>query len=286
MREAVAAGALLALLPWLGPKYVAEAVPVLAAMGYWLARRGRGMAGLVAAEVFAGSVLVYVTVNEALYGGPTPYSAGGGEVAAAAFPSGYVDRLPRLAALWLDREYGIVRWAPVLLLAVVGAWALWRSRRDHVARAVPERRDAENAAALALLVCLAAYAVAIFASPTMFGFWFPPRHLVVALPAAAVLVAWGVQRAPRAATALGLVSVATAASLVVGLHAGAVDGWVRPHWSVPYGPLDVVLPLYGVDSAWADVVDGVLVAGLALVALREWRSWRQTVGTTRRAYSG
>src|ERR1700750_1431356 len=58
-------------------------------------------------------------------------------------PWGYVDRLPRLASLWLDRDFGLLRWAPVLALVFFAAWLLYRSRRDQLARGVAARRGAE-----------------------------------------------------------------------------------------------------------------------------------------------
>ena len=42
-------------------------------------------------------------------------------------------------ALWIDRDVGLLRWAPVLALSVFAAWLLWRSRRAHLARLVAER---------------------------------------------------------------------------------------------------------------------------------------------------
>ena len=41
-----------------------------------------------------------------------------------------------LTAAVLTIGFGVLRWAPVLLLAFAGLWWLWRSRRDHLARAV------------------------------------------------------------------------------------------------------------------------------------------------------
>ena len=38
-------------------------------------------------------------------------------------PVGYLDRAYRLVALWIDRDYGLLRWAPVFLLAFAGALA-------------------------------------------------------------------------------------------------------------------------------------------------------------------
>ena len=81
-----------------------------------------------------------------------PGAVGGGGVGRAATgadsPGDYLERIPRLAALWIDRDVGLLRWAPVLALSVFAAWLLWRSRRTHIARAAAERADAEVAAGL------------------------------------------------------------------------------------------------------------------------------------------
>ena len=71
--------------------------------------------------------------------GPTPYAADvAGETATdASFPAGYLERAYRLVALFVDRDYGLLRWAPVFALAFAGLWLLWRSHRDRLARAVP-----------------------------------------------------------------------------------------------------------------------------------------------------
>ena len=276
LRYALGAALLLAVLPWLGTKFLIPAAPILFALVRWTARRGRRLVALFAAEIVAASLVTYVSVNEVLYGGPTPYAADvPGETATdAAFPAGYLERLPRLAALWLDREYGILRWAPVLALAFLGAYLLWRSRRERLARLVPDQHAVEAAAALVLAVCAGQVVVAAFGAPTMFGFWFPGRHLVAALPCAAVLAAWGLRHAPRAGAALGVLTVVASGWLLAGFATGDVDGWVAPDSPAPLGPLEEALPLYGVESAWADAVTAGLVAALALLAVREWRAWR------------
>ena len=58
---------------------------------------------------------------------------------------------------------------------------------------LPERHDVEVTAALCALVCAAQVLVAAFIAPTMFGFFFPGRYLVAALPMAVPLVAWGLR---------------------------------------------------------------------------------------------
>lgn len=287
MRAAVAAALPLAALPWLGPKYALPAGVLALVLARWLRRRGRSVAGLVALEVLLASVVVYVTVNDRLYGGLTPYAAEiPGETATdASFPGGYLGRSYRLVALWLDRDYGLLRWAPFLALALWAMWLLWRSRRDRVAVAVPERMDVEVAAALLIATAGAQVLVAGFLSPTMFGFWFPGRHLMAVLPLAAPLAAWGLRHAPRAGAALAALTLAGSAWLYLELRIGG-GGLVAPTSSAPWGPAERALPLFGTGSAWPSVVVGAVIVGLAALALRERRHWRQTAGATRRAYSG
>ena len=279
---------LVAVLPWLGTKFLAGGVPIIAALAYWTHRRGRRLTAIIAAEVVAGSLVVFATLNEALYGGPTPYSADiEGETATGAeFPLGYLERAPRLIALWLDRDYGLLRWAPVTALAFLAVWLLWRSRRDRLARAVPGRADEEAAALLALAACAGVVAVAAFLAPTMFGFWFPPRHLAAGLPLVVVFVAWGLRHVPRAlGFALSAVTLLGSAWLYFELRTERVDGWVAPDTDAPWGPLERLWPLYGTDSPGEIVATSLVLAGLAGLALWEWRNWRQTAGITRRAYS-
>ena len=162
------------------------------------------------------ALVVYVSVNDVLFGGVTPYAAarpGAGATGADGLLE-HLERIPRLATVWVDPEEGLLRWAPVLALAFVGAYLLWRSRHERLARVVAEHVDAEVAAALLLLVVAAATAVAAFGAPRLDGPWPPARHLVVALPVAGALAAWGLRRAPRAGALLGLVTVGQSAWLL------------------------------------------------------------------------
>jgi hypothetical protein len=275
LRDAYAAAFMLALLPWLAARFVVPALPVALLLVRWTARRGRGPTALVVAEIMFGSLLFYVALNEGLYGGRTP-DAAGGTGTGADFPFGYLERLPRLAGLWLDRDYGAVRWAPVLALAFFAGWLLWRSWRERVAQALPERRDAEIAAAAALLVCAGVVAVAAVGAPTMFGFWFPGRYLVVGLPVAAALCAWGLRHAPRAGAALGALTMLASVWLLIDLWTGAVDGWADPSSRAPWGPLHALFPRFaGSGSVWADVVSIALAVALLGLVAREWLTWRR-----------
>ena len=121
-----------------------------------------------------GSLVVYATVNDRLYGQPLPEEMIGG----------------------VDGAAGLL-WTPVLALAALAAWRLWRSRREQLARAIPARAVAEAAAGLALAVVVAQLLVAVFLTTEPAGDPFPGRELCPLLPAAAALVAWGLRHAPR-----------------------------------------------------------------------------------------
>ena len=213
----VGAAAMLAALPWIGLLYLVPALPVAITLYVWCRRARRPLLALISAELVVGSLVVYATLNEQLYGGPTPWSAGppGSTATGADSAVDYAERVPRLAGLWLDPGDGLLRWAPVLVLAFFAAWLLWRSRREQLALVAPARAGAEAAAALALAICGAQLIVAAFLVPAISGDWFPARHLMPALPVAAALVAWGLRHAPRAGGALGAVTLGISAWVLV-----------------------------------------------------------------------
>jgi hypothetical protein len=159
----------------------------------------------------------------------------------------------------------------VLALAFFALWLLWRSRRDRLARALPEQRDVEIAATLCALVCASQVFVAAFVAPTMSGFWFPGRYLIAALPLAVALVAWGLRHAPRTGTALAALTVLTSIWWYAALRIGG-DAIVGPSSRAPLGPLDGALPLFEAGSDAATVAIGVVVAALVALVVFEWRS--------------
>jgi hypothetical protein len=275
IRWVASAAIALGMLPWLGLQFAVAGLVVALAMFRWLRRRARGFAMLVEIEVLLFSGVMFVTINDQLFGGFTP--------AAAAMPgdrlgdldaADFLDRAPRLVGLWLDRSYGVLRWAPLIALAFFALWLLWRSRRDHIARLLPERGLVEVAATLCALVCGAQVLVAAFVAPTMFGFFFPGRYLLAALPVGVALVAWGLRQAPRTGGALVALTLLTSAWWYVELR---VDGGdiVGPGSRAPLGPLDEALPLFGTDSA--GMIAALVAVGAGLVALLvwEWRSRRR-----------
>jgi hypothetical protein len=269
------AGAAVALgaLAWLGLQFVVAGLVIALAMLRWLRRRARGFALLVEIEVLLFSGEMIVALNDQLYGGFTP--------AAAAVPgdrlgdlrvSDLVDRLPRLAGLWLDRSYGVLRWAPLVALAFYALWLLWRSPRDHLARLLPERGNVEVAALLCGLVCAGQVLVATFVAPTMFGFFFAGRYLVAALPVSVALVAWGLRQAPRAGAALVALTLVTSAWWYAQLRLG--DATILGGSRAPLGPLDGALPLFGTGGPGATVALVAVALGLAGLVAWEWHGRR------------
>jgi hypothetical protein len=212
------AAAMLAVLPWLDPRDVIPALPVAAALYLFCRRARHPTLGLIAVELVGASVVLYATLNEQLYGGPTPWSAlpAGVSATGALSIAGHLERAPRLVTLWLDPEAGLLRWAPIFAYVAFAAWLLQRSRWERLARVVPERAGAEAAAGLALAVVGAVLLVAAFLVPTIDTEPFAARRLVPALPVAAALVAWGLRHAPRVGALLGAASLALSASLFIG----------------------------------------------------------------------
>jgi hypothetical protein len=182
------AAAMLGVLPWLDPLYVIPAVPIAAALYVWCRQGRRATMGLIAVELAAASVVVYVTLNEQLYGGPTPWSA------SSVSPAEYLERLARDATPWLQL-------LAIFALVAYAAWLLRRSRAEGLARLVQERATAEAAAALGLAVVACALVVGAADS----------RLLVSALPVAGALVAWPLRHAPKMGAVLGAVTLAITA---------------------------------------------------------------------------
>ncbi len=282
-RASFACFLLLATLPWLGVQFALAAIAVGAMALRALRKAQRPWTTLVGLEVVAVSMAVYLSVNDNLYGGPTPHSAelGGETGTGASFPVGYLERAYRMAALLIDREVGLLRWAPVIALALAGAWLLLRERRGRLARAIPELRREEQAVTICALAAGAQFVTAAFLAPTMFGFWFPGRNLIAVLPLCVPLVALGLRRLPRTGAALAGLTLVASVWLYVDMRWGG-GAWIDDRPEAPFGPLTDVLPLFEEGSTGPFVVAGLLGAAL-LAALAyaftgpRWRALRGTV---------
>ncbi len=276
---------LLAGLPWLGWTFVAPGVVVAWALVVWTLRERRRLAALVAGEALAASLVFYATINDRFYGGLTPRSAG--LAGQPEFPLGYVERLPRLAGLWLDRDVGLLRWAPLLALVFFAGWLLYRSRRDQLARVAPARREAEACAGLLLgVVGAQLVVVALLTAGGLRGATFPGVPLVAALPArrradrlgaAPRPARWSrrCSRCSRSARARGWCSPSAAVTL---------PGWLEVDTNAPWGPPVIVFPNFTGAALWPAALCALLAAGAAFLWWRERRAageWRRAAAASR-----
>ena len=203
-------GTLLAALPWLAVKLLAPGAVVAAALVRWPRRRQRGLVGLVGLEVALFSLVLFVSINDRLYGGLTPYAV----LPAGVSPTGahgvvdHLERWPRLIWLWVGPPQGLLLWGPVSALAFVAVWLLTRSRREHLARALGDQVDVEVTATFLVTIAATAILVAAFLAPTIAGPWFAGHELVIVLPILAALSAWGLRRYPRIGAALCAITLA------------------------------------------------------------------------------
>jgi hypothetical protein len=262
---------LIAILPWLAPRYLLPGAAIAFFAFRALRRARRPVLAITALEVVGFSVALYVGFNEGLYGGPTPFSAElpGHSAFDVSFPLGYLDRSYRLVALLIDREFGLLRWAPVFALALFGAFALWRERRSGIARAIPGLRGEQSAALLCGVAALAQLFAATFLTPTMFGFWFPARYLVAALPLTVPLVALGSRRAPRTGILLALVGIVASVWLFLEARLGDA-GLVAARPDAPWGPLERAFPLFERGSTYPFVLAAALAIGTAALLVFDW----------------
>ena len=208
-RPLLAAGALVGMA-WLGAKYIPVGA-VLALIWLWR-HRGERRAVTAVALVCAVAAAHYVWWHLATFGGLTTYGtnvvwAGEGTAEILEDHIRVSGRGYRPWALFLDARFGLLRWSPIVVLA------MWGVRRRAGAQ---------------LAVVAVSVLVASFASITIMGWWFPGRMLIVALPALTALVALGIPRVPRASALLALWSLVIASALVWAARQGRVTLAVDP----------------------------------------------------------
>lgn len=247
LRRTAGAAALVALLPWLGPKFLLAAGVLALALYRWLRRRQRALAGFVALEVVLTSAVVYVTVHDRLYAGLSPYAARlpDGSPTGAESPVDYLERVPRLLGVWIDEDAGLLRWAPFAAVALFAVWLLWHSRRERLAVVVADQADVEAAAALLVLLAAAAVGVAAIGAPSLHGAWLVQPELLPALPVGGALAAWGLRHAPRVGAALAALTLVAGMWLVLGARLDGGAGLAPPRGALPWGGAERALPLFG-----------------------------------------
>ena len=252
---AVAVAVGLTAVAWLGVKYV----PLGLLVGvYFLVRaQAPGRATLVA--LAAPGAAFYVWFHLHTFGELTPYSVNtvyAGSSTAEVIDShvDFGDRFYRLWGLFIDRRFGIGRWAPVLLLALPGMLAL--VRRPGLERVV-------------IGLIAAQVLMATFVAITMMGWWFPGRTLMTVLPLTALPLAALLQRGSRlahvAATALGCYSVTLTAALAYAGHTREIFVAVNP-FDLQAGVFRATSHLFPQYTSWSTETWVLTVCWLAIAA--------------------
>ena len=260
----------LTIMCWLGIKYAPLALIVSA---YFLLKAdtpGRIallLAGGLSAAFFAGFHLY-------LFGGLTPY--GNNAVYAqwntAEILAGHIEfgeRYYRLWGLFIDRQFGIGRWAPLLLVAVPGLALL---------------ASGKGALRLVLALVLAQLLVATFVAITMMGWWFAGRTMVTVLPLFIIPITLVVARSPLwgkvGVALLGCYSLAITVGLASASYSGEVTIAVDPFDMAfpPFQGLAGLFPLYTLwtTETWWLTFFWLALGGLAVGTM----AWTELVSAT------
>jgi hypothetical protein len=291
VREALLAGAALALLPWLHTRAVLIAGvfgPAILAAAWWRGAGWRTLAALVSAP--AVSLAGWFGYFVAIYGIANPSAPYGGytQTATAHIPAG-------VAGLLFDAQFGLLCVAPVFALAVVGVTNLV-GRSPGVspgnARATP--REALETGRVVGGAMLAAF-VATLVAAACYRMWWggasaPARFLVPMLwpLGVAIGVAWSraTGLATRALAIAALVVTLAVSAVLVGADGGrlaygsrdAVPGWTR--WASPVVDLARAVP--GVHRTTPGRATAVAAVWLGAAAL----AWLVIVAIERRGGAG
>jgi hypothetical protein len=223
---AFAAGLLVALLPWLGVKFIAMAT-ALAVVGCLMLRRSTSRPAARAAAYLApiaASALGHLTFTWVLYGRLSPlalYHGGsatdtravGQSESLMAYLIDYDGAIRTGIGLFLDQKHGLLLFAPHFLLAVAGFAWLWRRRRSVF---------------WFLLPVFAAHWAAHAVSQELSGWSTPGRPLVGALWTLAIPMGVALALSQPAGRAGGFFAAARGALVALGIGVTALL-MAQPH---------------------------------------------------------
>ncbi len=261
-------GLVLASLPWLHTKFIVFLAIFAAAFAFRLLRR---MTALLAFSLpIAGSGLAWLYSFYVIYGDFSP-DAPYGVYSDVNVINRYIPH--GLIGIFLDQKFGLLFYSPIYLVAIAGAWYLWK------------RVDTRFLASV-LLVAVAAF---VGSTARLYMFWggnsAPARFLVPILPCLAPMIALAFAQF-QSVFARGLVGLWLAIS--VGL---AASGTIWPQrlllFSDPHGrarilesiqagsPLALVVPTF-TDPDWLSQVPqlGVWAVAAGVALLLAWGSAR------------
>ncbi len=268
-RDALCLAAGLTAMCWLGTKYAALALPVAA---FFLLRADRpGQLALLAVGSVSAALFLWFHLH--VFGSLTPYGVNvvysdwntvqifGGHL-------GFSDRYYRLWGLFVDRRFGIGRWAPLLLAAAPALPLL-------ALRAWDQR--------LILALILIQLLIATFVAITMMGWWFPGRTMLTVLPLLVVPLALLVSRAGFFGRVflgiLGAATLAFTAGLAGAGHAGEITIAVDP-FDMAFVPFQAVAGLFPLYTQWTQETRQLTYLWWALFVIAGTAiSWPEISGT-------
>ena len=150
------------------------------------------------------------------------------------------------------------------LLAFAGLWWLWRSRRERLARALPACARPSSPRGLCAAALGAQLLVAAFLAPTMFGFWFPPRHLWPRCRWPSRWSAWGCATRRGRAACSALLTLVASAWLYADVRFGG-GALVTDRPDAPFGPLTELFPLFDSGGGWPYALAGAIARRCAVL---------------------
>jgi hypothetical protein len=270
MRLGVSALAV-AALPWLSTKYLALAVALACALA-WRSRRSAH--AVVVLGTLAVSLAGWLAFFYVIWGSPLPSAPYGPDrqMSLLTFASGG-------PGLLVDQEYGILAYAPVLMLGLIGLAGMWRE-------------SSTRRFAIEIFLC----GFALFGLVGSFALWWggtaaPGRPAIAMLPLFGPPIAWWYRRAAghparrAACQLLLLVSLAVTVTMIVAAEGVLVvqrrEGssslleWLSPTWH-----LWAVAPSFVLSerAAAAALQSASWLGGAALVAWLCRRSSSATPG--------
>ena len=238
-RNALCLAAALTAMCWLGSKYAALVLPVAVYFLFKADRPGQ----IVLMAIGGVSAALFAWFHLHVFGGLTPYGVNvvydqwntveifGGHI-------GFSERYYRIWGLFIDRRFGIGRWAP-LLLAAAPALALLAARTW-------EQR-------LLLILIVIQLLIATFVAITMMGWWFPGRTMLTVLPLLVAPLALLIARASALGrsfiVALGAYTLAITAGLAQAGHAGEITIAVDP-FDMTFVPFQAIAGLFPLYTLW------------------------------------
>ena len=246
----------LSAICWLGVKYAPLALLLAVCFIYRTNVSGR----VVFLALGAASAAGYVWFHLATFDGLTPYNvnvvyAGSSPVDLVDSHVEFRDRFYRLWGLFVDRRFGIGRWAPILLAAIPGLAVLLLGPGWS--------RTIFGLVAIQLLI-------ATFAAITMMGWWFPGRTVLTVLPLLViplvlVLEHTGV-RVRAVLVTLAVYSIVITAGLAQAGHAGEVTMVVDP-FDMSFPPFQIAAHAFPNYTSWTWETRGLTAFWLVAAAV-------------------